>query len=220
MIDLSGKPKCEIICPFEDCSNLSKLSVVRQMDLAAAPKFNTYNFERHFQTQHLNKKRKAFDDLTNHSGETEPKISKSLFETQVLTEPQCVSIITSTPNDSRQESQCGESTEQKLVTMQQELYQMQEENIVLRHKLMDYRGTIRAFCRIKPDLTGDCFNWQRSKDGTILNLGSTDRFVLDYIFGPNHHNRDVFKYIKPMIKSASEGYNVSIIAYGASGTEI
>lgn len=38
------------------------------------------------------------------------------------------------------------------------------------------------------------------------------------MFVPDEKNAEVFAYIKPLIQSAIEGYNVSIIAYGASGS--
>lgn len=41
--------------------------------------------------------------------------------------------------------------------------QLHTENILLRHKCMDARGKIRTFCRIKPDETGDFFEWQSNE---------------------------------------------------------
>lgn len=64
MVDLNEKPICEIICPFDSCKDVSKLSLIKQANPFARPKFNTWNFERHINTQHLNKKRKRNEDAT------------------------------------------------------------------------------------------------------------------------------------------------------------
>lgn len=64
MVNLEGKPKCEIFCPFAGCD--SKLSTVKQLN--GSTKFNSYNFERHFLSQHVTRKRKPFDDITNTVG--------------------------------------------------------------------------------------------------------------------------------------------------------
>lgn len=212
MVDLSGKPKCEIICPFENCVHVSKLSTTRQTELSAAPKFNTFNFERHFQTQHVNKKRKPFDNITNHLDETPAK----LINLKGPAEP----AMASTSLQNSDGDSYVKNMEDKMLKQQKTICQLEIENIVLRHKLMDIRGKIRAFCRIKPNMGTNCFQWERNEDGTILKLDSNDQFALDYIFAPSAKNTDVFDYCKPLITSAADGFNVSIIAYGASGTVI
>lgn len=220
MVDLNGKPKCEILCPYENCSNVSKLSTIGQKDLTAAPKFNTFNFERHFQTQHVNKKRKPLDDITNRTDETPSKCTKDTFERNAPPQgPPMTSTSTHASVAVTADLIKVERLENEMIKQQTTIRHLQSENILLRHKMMDFRGTIRTFCRIKPDMGLDCFQWERSIDGNILKMDTTDRFKLDYIFTPNENNTDVFENIKPMIYSAAEGFNVSIIAYGASGTE-
>lgn len=77
MVDLNGKPICEIICPFDSCKDVSKLSLIKQANPFAPPKFNTWNFERHINTQHLNKKRKGNEDATIENDINTHKKSKS-----------------------------------------------------------------------------------------------------------------------------------------------
>lgn len=62
MVDLNGKAKCEIICPVDSCKYLTKLSLIKQVNPLAPPKFNVFNFERHFNGQHLNKRKR--DEVT------------------------------------------------------------------------------------------------------------------------------------------------------------
>lgn len=196
--------------------NVSKLSTTRQVDVAAVPKFNIFNFERHFQTQHIVRKRKPFVDITNHGTETPSKLAKNLFVNSKSQSPP----MTSTSKQSvASHTQYDIQLEAEVIKQQETIHQLNQENILLRHKVMDVRGTVRVFCRIKPDMGLDCFQWNRSRDGTVLKLGA-DRFPLDYIFEPNAKNTKVFEYVKPLIKSAVEGFNVSIIAYGASGNHL
>lgn len=63
MVDLTGKPTCEVICPFDHCRKSLTLSITQQSNLYAPPKFNPYNFERHIEN-HLKGKRKALEDVT------------------------------------------------------------------------------------------------------------------------------------------------------------
>lgn len=68
LVNFNGKVSCEIICP--SCKFLTKLSAIKQVNTFAPPKFNTYNFVRHINTQHVNKKRKSDEEE-----KTLPKIS-------------------------------------------------------------------------------------------------------------------------------------------------
>lgn len=45
---------------------------------------------------------------------------------------------------------------------------LQQENILLRHKIMDVRSTVRAIGRIKPSMEPETFQWERSKDATTV----------------------------------------------------
>lgn len=56
-------------------------------------------------------------------------------------------------------------------------------------------------------------------DKNIVFVHSGDfRCSLDYIFPSETSNIGVFDFMKPLFVSASEGYNVCLIAYGASGS--
>lgn len=65
MINLHSIPKtCEIICPC--CRSVIKLSLIKHAN--PIPKFNPYNFARHFKIkheQHSTRKRKPLSDLSN-----------------------------------------------------------------------------------------------------------------------------------------------------------
>lgn len=257
LVDLNGKPKCEVVCPFPGCQNISKLSSIAQVNQSDTPKFNTYNFERHYKQQHLNKKRSALDDITNlHNTKTqkqsepgsssaslnstgensvhnetqnntasanricqlEAKIDQLENENSQLRELNMKHNETQT-NDASTSQMCqfeakinqleAENSElrqsnlsnglrenelmqlkEKVLSQNVKISQLEKENVDLNHKLtdivnleeeninmrhiiMDMRGTVRVVSRIKPSVSQDCFEWERSKDGRILTIGKS-----------------------------------------------
>lgn len=189
LVELGAKPKCSIVCPFEKCVKVSQLSLIPQVDAQAPPKFNPSNFERHIQTQHI-RKRKPLTDLSNNRNELQANLNKSgspisaesgpscskMFRTDAKNSIQrsnenCMDLvsISSTPrkvNDSLSNTEL----EDEMMSQHAIIKQLEKENITLRHKVMDTRGTIRVFCRIKPAIELECFKFERSQDGTLLKL--------------------------------------------------
>lgn len=229
MVIFDRKASCEIACPFYSCKYMTKLSSIKQANLFALPKFNTYNFERHINTQHVNKKRK-------NDGEKKTPLKRLATDTTLGTFYCDISPNRHDNTDSSKYFACSTPLRQKSSTDQPELMtpktaeilmlkkelsdannkinvlknihpttyasastsslrlsmtprsvrleklscdllvtekitgELHEENIMLRHKFMDASGKIRTFCRIKPELSGNCFNWQRSKDGENIQI--------------------------------------------------
>lgn len=60
--------------------------------------------------------------------------------------------------------------------------------------------------------------WAKTRINKNKSLFSaSDEYKLNYIIEPDRNNEDVFAMMKPLLLSAIEGYNICIIAYGASG---
>ena len=56
---------------------------------------------------------------------------------------------------------------------------------------------------------------------TSLAIDSTNGqkpFVLDRVFGPEVHQEGVWQYVNESVDAFVQGYNVSVIAYGQSGS--
>lgn len=231
MVDLNGKARCEIICPVDSCKHLTKLSLIKQVNPLAPPKFNVYNFERHFNGQHLNKRKidevitnqsvvgcgisqkkhvaEIHDKTTLHQLDCDISQNKNESETHDLFQPRETS--TSTPLRHRLSGahSCMTPKTTNILQLRNELSlanekikslengvpitsssstaltpksirieklssdlsiaekmtsKLREENILLRHKCLDVSGKIRTVCRIKPNVSGDCFDWCRSGD--------------------------------------------------------
>lgn len=138
MVDLSDKPKCEVICPFENCANVSKLSATKHTDLFAPPKFNPFNFERHFRTKHVGKKRAPFGDISNLASST-PKKSCTSVRSQQHIEVNSLGMNTNTPSTHQVQEICmttatiatSSSDATKLNELQNKIQELEEENALL-----------------------------------------------------------------------------------------
>ncbi|URE31571.1 KISc [Musa troglodytarum] len=53
---------------------------------------------------------------------------------------------------------------------------------------------------------------------TVRSAGTRKEFVLDRVFHPESTQEDVFREVKPILRSALDGHNVCILAYGQTGT--
>ena len=89
----------------------------------------------------------------------------------------------------------------------------------LHNQLVEMRGNVRVFCRIRPC---DGASTIESFDDETLVLVNEERvrrqFKLDHVFGPDTSNNDVFRELSQLIISSMDGYNISILAYGATNS--
>lgn len=110
------------------------------------------------------------------------------------------------------------------------------ERRMLNNKLLELKGNIRVFCRIRP-LTGPeesemhalaapgttavpgCAS-TGSFDCMVHQNGNPDpvRFEMDRVFGSDTTQSDVFEECEPLLHSCLDGYNVCIFAYGQTGS--
>lgn len=114
----------------------------------------------------------------------------------------------------------------KLVASQDQLYSINIERKVLHNLVLDLRGNIRVFCRVRPPLSDEearmVCGWS-FMDECSLEIHSNDvvggtkkkvDFAFDYVFNPNAAQLEIFEMVSPLIQSALDGYNVCIFAYG------
>ncbi|KAK9148853.1 hypothetical protein Scep_007610 [Stephania cephalantha] len=89
------------------------------------------------------------------------------------------------------------------------------------NKILDIKGSIRVFCR--PFLITDKRRNQepicvRSEKLAVSFGGSKKEFGFDKVFPQNASQEDVFMEVEPILRSALDGHNVCIMAYGQTGT--
>ncbi|XP_057982070.1 kinesin-like protein KIN-14L [Malania oleifera] len=102
-----------------------------------------------------------------------------------------------------------------------------KENRTLYNMVMDLKGNIRVYCRIRPSFSTEPKNVINfiGEDGTLV-MADTSRtqkdgkkvFQFNRVFGPSATQDEVFKDTQPLIRSVMDGYNVCILAYGQTGS--
>ncbi|XP_062198074.1 kinesin-like protein KIN-14O [Phragmites australis] len=90
-------------------------------------------------------------------------------------------------------------------------------------KLIDLKGSIRAFCRVRPLISTNNFKTKSTvsieqEKITVQHVGIKKEFSVDRVFDQDSTQEDVFLEVKPILRSALDGHNVCILAYGQTGT--
>lgn len=121
----------------------------------------------------------------------------------------------------------------KLSEARDQLYTINIERKVLHNVVLDLRGNIRVFCRVRPPTETErdrvpC-SWQFN-DESSLEIVSNElvpsggrkqtrhEFSFDQVFNPNSLQSEIFEMVSPLVQSALDGYNVCIFAYGQTGS--
>ncbi|KAK9803631.1 hypothetical protein WJX72_007017 [[Myrmecia] bisecta] len=88
----------------------------------------------------------------------------------------------------------------------------------LHNQLVEIRGNIRVFCRIRPAASSvvSCL-----PDGVSVRLeaeGVKDSsFTFDHVFDQQSSQADVFQQVSELVQSALDGYKVCLFSYGQTG---
>ncbi|XP_023643537.1 kinesin-like protein KIN-14P [Capsella rubella] len=103
------------------------------------------------------------------------------------------------------------------------------ENRKLFNELQELKGNIRVFCRVRPFLPGqgapNTVVEYVGEDGELVVTNPTRpgkdglrQFKFNKVYSPTATQADVFSDIRPLVRSALDGYNVCIFAYGQTGS--
>lgn len=97
-----------------------------------------------------------------------------------------------------------------------------ERNKLLKNEILDLKGAIRVFCRIRPPIKKDSETAKIKSDYERLQISeSTSKplnFQFDRIFTTDEDQNSVFNEVRPLIQSGLEGYKICIFAYGQTGS--
>ncbi|XP_057425094.1 kinesin-like protein KIN-14U [Lotus japonicus] len=90
-------------------------------------------------------------------------------------------------------------------------------------KILDIKGSIRVFCRIRPILIPDKRKISEpvsaGSERIRVKLGGTRKdFEFDKVFPQESSQENVFVEVEPILRSAMDGHNVCVFAYGQTGT--
>jgi DNA replication protein DnaC len=108
----------------------------------------------------------------------------------------------------------------------QKYNQAEGEKRDMHNQMVDMQGRIRVYCRVRPlsqkeVLRNETEALKVVDDYTVeVNAGDAPSKVESYdaVFGPNSTQNQVFDNVKRLVKSAVDGYNVCIFAYGSTGS--
>jgi kinesin family protein C1 len=118
----------------------------------------------------------------------------------------------------------------ELEHFREELFKANLERKDLHNMIMDLRGNIRVFCRVRPPLQSELdrvlCDWNFLDDASLeisslepgKNKITRHDFSFDHVFHSRTTQEDIFENVSPLIQSALDGYNVCIFAYGQTGS--
>ncbi|KAK1324416.1 Kinesin-1 [Acorus calamus] len=100
----------------------------------------------------------------------------------------------------------------------------------LHNTILELKGNIRVFCRVRPVLSDDDCNGMEAaisypsslehlgRGIDLLQGGQKFAFSFDKVFDHGASQEDVFVEISQLVQSAMDGYKVCIFAYGQTGS--
>ncbi|KAJ8770952.1 hypothetical protein K2173_022176 [Erythroxylum novogranatense] len=120
--------------------------------------------------------------------------------------------------------------EQSIVTIEGEIVRLRKKERSLDkkrrdalNKILDTKGSIRVFCRLRPLISSvkrrndePISVWEENIE--VKYLGSRKDFRFDKVFRQAATQDDIFEEVEPVIRSALDGHNVCILAYGQTAT--
>ncbi|XP_015883614.2 kinesin-like protein KIN-14T isoform X1 [Ziziphus jujuba] len=115
--------------------------------------------------------------------------------------------------------------EDELAFLTSHINQLNAQRRQVLNDLLDLKGNIRVFCRIRPITSEENFGHFRplsalDSSNVLLKLADNKgkTYSFDKVFGADSSQDEVFSEVEPVIKSALDGYNACIFAYGQTGT--
>ncbi|CAI9102423.1 OLC1v1000688C1 [Oldenlandia corymbosa var. corymbosa] len=113
--------------------------------------------------------------------------------------------------------------EGEIESLKTKLAYQDEKRRASSNKILDIKGNIRVFCRVRPFLSTAKKRIQQplsiDQEKVVIRYGGTRKeFGFDQVFPQESSQEDVFAEVEPILRSALDGHNVCIIAYGQTGT--
>lgn len=113
--------------------------------------------------------------------------------------------------------------EGEILQLRQKQKLMDEKRREALNNIIDIKGSIRVFCRVRPFLSR---NRRKNINPILTGLdkivvklsGGAKEFEFDKLFQQESSQEDIFEEVEPILTSALDGHNVCVLAYGQTGT--
>lgn len=118
-----------------------------------------------------------------------------------------------------------ESVQSRLEEAEQTILEGENLRKKLHNTILELKGNIRVFCRVRPLLPNDSGAVSYPKNGEnlgraieLLHNAQGYSFTFDKVFDHSASQEHVFIEISQLVQSALDGYKVCIFAYGQTGS--
>ncbi|KAK8604890.1 hypothetical protein V6N13_082357 [Hibiscus sabdariffa] len=138
-------------------------------------------------------------------------------------------IIKSLPDQDESAAEEFSKIKEEVASLTHCINQLNTQRRQLLHDLLNLKGNIRVFCRVRPLTLAENIGGglgfglghvvALDTSNLLLELGNnkSKRYTFDRVFHGSSQD-GVFSEVEPVIKSVLDGYNACIFAYGQTGT--
>ena len=121
---------------------------------------------------------------------------------------------------------------QRIEEMDEEIKKGEKLRKKLHNEVMELKGNVRVFCRVRPFLPNEQVDEEESvktieesseititqPSTSTMQVSKQHPFSFDKVFGPTCNQETVFEEISQLVQSVLDGYRVCIFAYGQTGS--
>ncbi|CAN6876899.1 unnamed protein product [Brassica oleracea] len=160
--------------------------------------------------------------LTSQSPVSSMSVPESFDSPQPV--PLVYTDVTVVPEHERNELEKSiSSLEGEVLELKSKLKSLEDKRKEVLNKIIDTKGSIRVFCRVRPFLLTERRPIREpvsfgSDNVVVRSAGVRKEFEFDKVFHQSATQEDVFGEVKPILRSALDGHNVCVLAYGQTGT--
>ncbi|CAD5327072.1 unnamed protein product [Arabidopsis thaliana] len=135
-----------------------------------------------------------------------------------------------TMTEFEEQKQCMHELQDRLADTERQLFEGELLRKKLHNTILELKGNIRVFCRVRPLLPDDGGRQEASviayptsteslgRGIDVVQSGNKHPFTFDKVFDHGASQEEVFFEISQLVQSALDGYKVCIFAYGQTGS--
>ncbi|KDP20822.1 hypothetical protein JCGZ_21293 [Jatropha curcas] len=138
--------------------------------------------------------------------------------------------VSETKTEFEEQRRTARELQERLAEAEHQLIEGETLRKKLHNTILELKGNIRVFCRVRPLLPDDSVGTEApviayptsaetlGRGIDLMQSGQKYPFTFDKVFSHDASQQDVFVEISQLIQSALDGYKVCIFAYGQTGS--